>query len=366
MAELTGHEYYESRGLPPPKRLVFIYDMYMDCSAAAAAKFGIRSFMFFPCNALMWLCGEARYWEEREPLPEVANALSRLQATPEFVRTEIKKQKEFTRRLADGILINTFAELEPKFVQHLESVDARGGGGYGKPFWAVGPVTDLPAKDKIRSPRDVEIMEWLGRQTPGSVVYVSFGSESYISPAQVRELALGLEASGQPFLWVLRPPDSKLSEDSLSTAQEWKAGVLPDGYEQRLGARCFVECQWAPQAAILAHEATGTFITHCGWNSVLESVAAGVPMIAFPLQADQPVNAFLLVEEAKVAVEIKMIDGLRKREDVERAVRSVMAMDEAALQMKRRVKALSIAAAAAISKEGAARKNLDSFIQHWS
>lgn len=285
---------------------------------------------------------------------------------PDSVKTQIRQQLELTSQLADGILFNTFAELEPKFIRHLEKRDARGGGAYCKQFWAVGPAIDLNATDKIWSPRDAEIMEWLDRQTPGSVVYVSFGSESYISPAQVTELALGLEASGQPFLWVLRPPDSKLTEDSSSTAQEWKAEVLPDGYEQRLGARCLVECQWAPQAAILAHQATGAFITHCGWNSALESVAAGVPMIAFPLQSDQPINAFLLVEEAKVAVEMKMSDGVMKREEVERGVRRITAMDEAALQMKLRVRALSIAAAAAISNDGAARKNLDAFIQHLS
>lgn len=285
---------------------------------------------------------------------------------PDSVKTQIRQQLELTSQLADGILFNTFAELEPKFIRHLEKRDARGGGAYCKQFWAVGPAIDLNATDKIWSPRDAEIMEWLDRQTPGSVVYVSFGSESYISPAQVTELALGLEASGQPFLWVLRPPDSKLTEDSSSTAQEWKAEVLPDGYEQRLGARCLVECQWAPQAAILAHQATGAFITHCGWNSALESVAAGVPMIALPLQTDGPANALILAE-AKVAVEINMSDGFAKKEEVERAVRRLMAADEAAEELRRRVKVVSKAATAAISDEGgAAWKSLDAFIQYSS
>jgi hypothetical protein len=366
MAELTGHEYYESRGLRPPERLVLIYDMFMGCSAAVAAKFRVRSFMFSPFSALMKLCREPQCSDEEDTLTEVVDARRRLQATPDFVRTQIQQQVELTSRLADGILVNTFAELEPKFVRHLKSFDARGRGGDSKPFWAVGPVIDLAGKDKIRNPRDAEIVEWLDRQTPGSVVYVSFGSESYISPAQVTELAVGLEASGQPFLWVLRPPDTKLAEDSSSTAQDWMAEVLPDGYVKRLGGRCLIECRWAPQAAILAHEATGAFITHCGWNSALESVAAGVPMIALPLQSDQPVNAFFLVEEAKVAVEIKMSDGVGKREEVERAVRRLMALDEAAEELKRRVKAVSIAAVAAISNEGAAWKNLDAFVQYCS
>jgi len=365
MAELTGREYYESRGLTPPERLVLIYDMYMGCSAAVAAKFGIRSFMFFPASAQLWLCREAICWDGGAPLPEIDDAASRLEAMPDFILTHFHQHMEFTWRLADGILFNTFAELEPKFIRHLERFGAGGRGGDGKPFWAIGPVIDLSGKNKIRRPRDFEIVEWLDRQTPGSVVYVSFGSESYICLTQVIELALGLEASGHPFLWVLHPPDSELSEDSL-TAEEWKAEALPDGYERRLGGRCIIECWWAPQAAILAHEATGAFITHCGWNSALESVAAGVPMIALPLESDQPANALLLVE-AEVAVEVKMNDGVAEREEVERAVRKLMAVDEAAEEMKRRVKALSIAAAAAISNEGgAAWKNLDAFVQYSS
>lgn len=362
MADLSGREYYDLRGLLPPERLVLIYDLFMGCSAAAAAKFGIRSFKFFPASALLWLSGDSKCCDEGEPMPEIADVRSRFQVIPDFVLTHIEQHMEFTSRLADGILFNTFAELEPKYVRHME----RFGVG-GKPFWAVGPVIDVSGNNKIRRPRDAEIVEWLDRQTPRSVVYVSFGSESYISRTQVTELALGLEASGQPFLWVLRPLDSKLAMESSSMAEKWKEEVLPDGYERRLGVRCIIESSWAPQAAILGHEATGAFITHCGWNSALESVAAGVPMIALPLHSDQPANALLLVETAKVAVELKMSDGVAKREEVERAVRKLMAVDAAAVELKRRVKTVSVAAAAAISNDGgAAWKNLDAFVQYWS
>lgn len=369
MAELTGREYYESRGLPPPDRVVLIYDMFMGFSAAVAAKFGVRSFMFLQMSAQLWLCAEAQCWDQQEPLPTAAGMMSKLQSTPDSLLTLVYKDMELTWRLADGILLNTFAELEPKSVQHLESFGAGGRNGAGKSFWAVGPVIDISGgNNKIRRPRDTEIVEWLDRQTPGSVVYVSIGSELSLSPAQVTELALGLEASGQPFVWVLRPPHSKLDVDvdSTSMAAEWKAAVLPDGYERRLGTRCIIECFWAPQVTILGHQATGAFITHCGWNSALESVAAGVPMIALPLQTDGPANA-LILEEAKVAVEINMSDGFAKKEEVERAVRRLMAADEAAEELKRRVKVVSKAATAAISDEGgAAWKSLDAFIQYSS
>lgn len=373
MAELTGREYYESRGLPPPERLVLIYDMFMGFSAAAAAKFGISSFMFFQMSAKLWLCAEAKCWDQQEPLLAVADIVSTVQATPDSVLSHVDKDMELTWRFADGILLNTFAELEPELVQHLESFGAGGRSGVGKPFWAVGPVIDISGGNKkIQRPRDIEIVEWLDQQTPGSVVYVSFGSEVLLSPAQVTELALGLEASGQPFLLVLRPPNSKLNVDvdSTSLAAEWKADVLPDGYERRLGTRCIIECFWAPQLRILGHQATGAFITHCGWNSALESVVAGVPMIALPLQSDGPANAFILAQ-AKLALEINMSDGFAKKEEVERAVRRLMAPDEApdeaVEELKRRVKVVSKAAAAAISNEGgAAWKSLDAFVEYSS
>jgi UDP:flavonoid glycosyltransferase YjiC (YdhE family) len=353
MRELIGREYYESRGLPAPDRLVLVFDFFMGWSAAVAAKFGVWSFTFHPFSAHMWLCKEAIFLGRAEPLllPEVAEAVKKLPSM-DFVATHVRRHMDFTR-LADGLLLNTFEEVEPKVIRYLESV----GVGGGKPFWAVGPVIDLPRGDQTRGPRDDEILAWLDRQTPGSVVYVSFGTESYISPAQVTELALGLETSGQPFLWALRPPESLSAED-------WKSDLLPEGYERRMQGRCLIETGWAPQGAILAHEATGAFISHCGWNSCLESVAAGVPLIALPLQTDQPANALLLAKETKVAVEMKFIDGVARREEVESAVRSLMAGEEE-VEVKRRVKAVSKAAVSALSYEGgAAWKNLESFIQY--
>lgn len=358
LKELAGFEYYESRGLPPPGRLVLIYDFFMGWSAAVAAKFGVRSFTFHPFSAYMWLCKEAVFWDRDDLLlllPELADGVETLPLEG-YVPSLVRRHMEFTR-MADGVLLDTFLEMEPKFIRHLQS------GGGGKPFWAVGPVIDFPRKDhKLQRPRDGEILEWLGHQTQGSVVYVSFGTESYISPVQLIELAMGLEASGQPFLWALRPPNTRLEQGS-SSAEDWKAELLPEGYEQRVQGRCLIETGWAPQGAILEHGATGAFISHCGWNSCLESMAAGVPIIALPLQVDQPANAMLLAREGKVAVEMKMIDGVAERDEVERAVRCLMSGED--MEVKRRVEAVRNAAVSALSHEGgAAWKNLDSFIEY--
>lgn len=364
MAELSGTDYYESRGLPRPDRLVLISDLFMSWSMTVAAKFSIQSFTFNPMTAHMWLCLETTFWDgDASPsMPEIAEAVCSL-VLPDFVVAEIRQQMEFAR-LADGLLLNTFMEIEPKFLRHLESIGVGSRSGGGKPVWAIGPAIDLPRRDKIQGPREAEIVDWLDRQMPGSVVYVSFGSESHISPAQVTELALGLEASGQPFLWVMRPPESSLAKGG-SSPSEWKAELLPEGYERRVEGRCLIETGWAPQPAILAHEATGAFITHCGWNSALESVAAGIPMIALPLQSDQPANALLLAKEAKLAMEMKISEGVAKRAEVERSVRKLMSTE--AEKMKQRVKDVGKGAVAAVSEEGgAAWKKIDSFIEYVS
>ncbi|KAJ3686216.1 hypothetical protein LUZ61_015380 [Rhynchospora tenuis] len=124
-----------------------------------------------------------------------------------------------------------------------------------------------------------------------SVLYISFGSQDSIQKSQMMELALGLEASGRPFIWVIRPPLGFDAKDEFK--DEW----LPDGFEKRMKEenRGFFVHGWAPQIAILSHKSIGAFLSHCGWNSVLESLNSGVPIIGWSLQAEQPFNVTLLV-----------------------------------------------------------------------
>ncbi|KAF7060920.1 hypothetical protein CFC21_067661 [Triticum aestivum] len=123
-------------------------------------------------------------------------------------------------------------------------------------------------------------IDWLDSKPDRSVVYVCFGSLAPVSDAQLRELALGLEASGRPFLWVVR-------------AEEW---APPEGREERVRDRGLMVTTWAPQTAILGHQAVGAFVTHCGWNSVLETVAAGVPVLTWPLVFEQFITERLVTE----------------------------------------------------------------------
>ena len=175
-----------------------------------------------------------------------------------------------------------------------------------------------------------KIMEWLDAQPEASVVFLCFGSWGSFGKAQLREIALGLEGSGQRFLWALRlrGPDGKLGEAPNRTTL---AEILPEGFLDRMGERGMI-CGWAPQMEVLAHKSIGGFVSHCGWNSILESLWNGIPMATWPMHAEQQLNALRLVKELGLAVELR-VDYRQQRGDVvmareiEGAVRGVMEAD---------------------------------------
>uniref|UniRef100_A0A453A7S1 Uncharacterized protein n=1 Tax=Aegilops tauschii subsp. strangulata TaxID=200361 RepID=A0A453A7S1_AEGTS len=137
------------------------------------------------------------------------------------------------------------------------------------------------------------VTEWLDAMCTGSVVYASFGSLVRVLHEQLYEVGHGLEDSGRPFLWVVKESEVAASPEVL----EW----LP-ALEARTAGRGLVVRGWAPQLAILSHRAVGAFVTHCGWNSLLESVAHGVPVVTWPHLADQFLNERLAVDVLGVGV----------------------------------------------------------------
>ncbi|XP_052179396.1 flavonol 3-O-glucosyltransferase UGT89B1-like [Diospyros lotus] len=185
-----------------------------------------------------------------------------------------------------GAVINSFDELERVYVDHLMQEM-----GHDR-VWTVGPL--LPSDDDQTAssnrggsssiPVD-EVMRWLNSKPDNSVVYVCFGSRWTITDQQVAALAGALECSGVNFIWVVK-----------------EGVVLLNGFEERVERRGFIIKGWAPQVPILNHRAVGTFVSHCGWNSTLEALTAGVLMLTWPLGADQFFNAKLLVDELGVAV----------------------------------------------------------------
>lgn len=176
-----------------------------------------------------------------------------------------------------------------------------------------------------------DCIQWLDSQAPASVLYVSFGSQNTITRSQMMALARGLEACGRPFIWVVRPPIGFNLDESFR--QEW----LPEEFEARMRhtKQGLLVRKWAPQLEILSHKSTGAFLSHCGWNSVLESLSCGVPMIGWPLAAEQFYNSKMLAEELGVGVEIaRGLESEIASEDVASMVELVMGGDDRGEEMK--------------------------------
>ncbi|KAK9275766.1 hypothetical protein L1049_023035 [Liquidambar formosana] len=180
-----------------------------------------------------------------------------------------------------GVIVNSFEELDGGYIAPLESFYKEG----GAKAWCVGPVflydpieQDGSAHNENQS---YPYIKWLdGWSRSADVIYVSFGSQAHMSDRQMDEIALGLEMAGEPFVWVIR-------------SSTW---APPDTWEERVKDRGLIVKNWVEQRSILAHPAIGGFLSHCGWNSVLESLSNGVPILAWPVANDQPVNAKFVVD----------------------------------------------------------------------
>lgn len=263
-------------------------------------------------------------------------------------------------RLAEGIVVNSFKELEEGPLKVLQQEEK------GRPpVYPVGPLiqTDSsPSNSKADAAEDCECLKWLEDQPRGSVLFISFGSGGALSHNQFLELALGLELSEQRFLWVIRSPNDKIADASYFNIQNADDPLLflPQGFLERTKGRCMLVPSWAPQVRILSHASTGGFLTHCGWNSSLESVVHGVPMLAWPLYAEQKMNAVMLTEGLKVAIRPKADEnenGLIGRVEIANAVKSLMEGEEGK-KARSAMKDLKDAASKVLSEDGSSTKAL--------
>ncbi|XP_049345397.1 zeatin O-glucosyltransferase-like, partial [Solanum verrucosum] len=202
---------------------------------------------------------------------------------------------------------------------------------------------------------------WLDKQETNSVIYVSFGSTTTLSNKEIEELAIGLEKSMQKFIWVLRDAD----KGDVFAGEERRA-QLPEGYEERIKGRGIIERDWAPQLEILAHPSTGGFMSHCGWNSCMESISMGVPIAAWPMHSDQPRNSQLVTKVLKTGLTVRHWehwDELVASEIVENAVRTLMASPEGD-EMRKRASELSIAVKQSVMDGEGYGAEMNSFIAH--
>ncbi|KAM0945981.1 putative scopoletin glucosyltransferase [Dioscorea sansibarensis] len=278
-------------------------------------------------------------------------------------KPELRVQMGESVRRSFGLIGNSFYHLENDYVDRLKSS--------GMKLWNVGPVS-LCNKDELDmtarggdglSENSVELNEcfvWLAKQRRNSVLYVSFGSLTRFTKAQLREIATGLEISGHPFIWAMKDDNN---------VHDW----MPEGFKERVldERKGIIIFGWAPQVLLLNQDEVGGFLTHCGWNSSLESICAGVPMITWPMFAEQSFNEKLIVDVLKVgvAIGVKVCSSkeeervLVKREEIRKAVEELMGDGEDKVRRRRRAEELQEMAKKRIEEGGTSYDDLSCLIE---
>ncbi|KAG6481086.1 anthocyanidin 5,3-O-glucosyltransferase-like [Zingiber officinale] len=267
----------------------------------------------------------------------------------------LKKMVRMFDRLpdADAILINSFDHFEAEAVEALRSGVCVPGRRMPS-VYCVGPlVVDASGERNGERPA---CLEWLDAQPLGSVMFLCFGSMGSFSVDQLKQIATGLERSGQRFLWVVRaPPSGEGVNVILHPSEPDLDALLPEGFLERTKRRGMVVKSWAPQVEVLNHAAVGGFVTHCGWNSTLEAITAGVAMVAWPLYAEQRLNKVFLVDQMKLAVAMEGYDReMVTAEEVETKLRWVME-SEGGKELRERAAAMKEKAAEARREGGSSQ-----------
>ncbi|CAK7345138.1 unnamed protein product [Dovyalis caffra] len=334
-----------------PRLAGFVLDMFCTGMIDVANEFGVPSYLYFTSSAAFLgfqFHMQALHDKQEVDLTELKDMDTEFE-TPSLVNPlpvkvfpSVMLSKDalpvvlyHVRRFreAKGIIVNTFEELESHAVKCLSN-------GETPTVYPVGPILKLKGEahdvgsDGSKNYKE-DIMLWLDDQTPSSVVFLCFGSMGSFDVDQVREIAWALENSGRPFLWSLRKPPS---EDKIDFPVDhlYLREVLPDGFLDRT-AKIGKVIGWAPQVDVLAHPSVGGFVSHCGWNSILESVWFRIPLATWPMYAEQQFNAFQVVIELGLAVEIKMdyrkeflIDDemILDAKEIERGIKRVMELDD--------------------------------------
>ncbi|KAI3686583.1 hypothetical protein L1987_80263 [Smallanthus sonchifolius] len=360
-------QWFKSHPTPPA---AIISDFFLGWTNDLASHLGVRHVVFSPSGALGYSIFHMLWRDASEikalnddgdesfmlSFPDIPNSpeLPWWQLSP--LRRSYKKGEpgfeSFRKGVLDnmtswGIVFNTFEGLEGGYIDYVKKQM-----GHDR-VWAVGPL--LPDKhDPMGTtgrggssavPLD-DLLTWLDQKCDGSVVYICFGSLGTLSEKEMNALTGALKLSNVDFVLCV---------------QEGGSSYIPSGFEDQVGGRGFIVKGWAPQLAILRHQAVGSFVTHCGWNSTLEGVASGVMMLTWPMGADQFTNAALLVDPLGVGK--RLCDG--GPDSVPDSVELARLLDES-LNVDRpervRVKELSRAAIKAV-KEGTSVQNLNTFVK---
>ncbi|KAF8016244.1 hypothetical protein BT93_H1678 [Corymbia citriodora subsp. variegata] len=383
VADITGRE----GGRPP---VCIISDIFFGWAVDVAKAFGTKNYTFTTCGAY----GTSAYVSMWLHLPHRATTESGRFRVPGFPERclfdkshlvamirEADGDDTWSRFLrpqfelalnSSGWLCNTSEEFEPLGVAALRNL-------VKLPVWTIGPLLpDAIVRNDDSSGSSSSIpehspgkrlgitpercVEFLDAHPPGSVVYVCFGSQNTITESNMKELAAGLEASERPFIWVMRPPLGFDMEGEMR--DEW----LPPGFEEQVARvekkRGLLVRDWAPQLEILQHGSTGAFLSHCGWNSTMESLSQGVPIIGWPISGEQAYNAKMMAEEMGVCIELARGEaGEVSQEEVRRAIEAVVGgkgkeLRERAMEVREKIRR------AVREGEGSSVKVMDEFLRN--
>ncbi|XP_047322140.1 UDP-glucose flavonoid 3-O-glucosyltransferase 6-like [Impatiens glandulifera] len=347
------------------------YAFYISCASVIGLKYHILSLKEEHGKDITDFIGTTDLVVPGYPLPVPTNVIPAVAFDKDHGGSVAFLSIAKNLRRAKGILVNTFEEYEPHAIEALSNDDG------APPVYPVGPMLNLKNKTNTQQQRNQneKIMLWLNDQPPSSVVFLCFGSAGTFCDAQLKEIAVALESSGQRFLWSVRlsSPDGKpwLVEDYDHDSLE---KVLPEGFLQRT-ADIGKIIGWAPQVEVLAHESVGGFVTHSGWNSIQESVWFAVPTAIWPLYAEHQAIAFTMIKILELAVEIKMDYKIKwennneveivEADILKKAIIEIMD-DKSANNIKRRnrVKEMSRKSRNALEEDGSSYSSLRRFIDN--
>ncbi|KAF6148952.1 hypothetical protein GIB67_026697 [Kingdonia uniflora] len=295
------------------------------------------------------------------PGPTITMCRSQL---PDYARGksgygDVVQQMRESELRSFGVVVNNFYEMEPVYTKHYEALGSR--------VWHVGPVSLIHKDTGDQAERghkvainQHECLNWLNSKNPNSVLYVCFGSACRFPTTQMLEIAAALESSCQHFIWVVLGKNQNEEDDG-----EW----LPEGFEERMkdSNKGLIIWGWAPQVLILDHPSIGGFMSHCGWNSVLEAVSSGVPMVTWPLYAEHFYNEKLVTQVLKNGVPIGVEDWnlwteagkvVKGREKIEKAVNHLMGGGKYGEEMRANAKELGVMAKRAVKEGGSSYNSL--------
>ncbi|KAH6756187.1 hypothetical protein C2S53_004286 [Perilla frutescens var. hirtella] len=307
-----------------------LYDVFQPWSAKIASSQGIPAVHFSIYGAADYslLHHKHTFGEAEFPFPAIkfeGNELQELWNGIEFLFAIIHDaDQEFLfgnfKQSRDIVLQKTSRLIEGKYIDYLSTLSEK----------KIIPVGPLITHNSQNNQENSDIIQWLSKKKQHSTVYISFGSEYFLSKAEIEEIAKGLELCSVNFIWIIRfPLGATVSLDE----------ALPKGFLERVGDRGLVVTGWAPQADILCHQNVGGFVSHCGWSSVMESMYFGVPVVAMPMKNDQPINARMLVEagscvEVSRTSENEVFEGGEMAKAIEKVV-------ESGEELRRRARGLS-------------------------